>query len=163
MLFTPPLRTSLKEKKRVLVFCNGERPGAKRSAVIVHSLKEKKHGARRGKARHSRTHVRESTRPVLAGLLAGLVLAVGAPHLLRGVLYGLSIVDGISFASVSILFLAIALVAVYLPSRRAMNVEPMVALRYQVAIATLLRKPSIWQLIIRSLANRRSIPGPSTR
>ncbi len=56
--------------------------------------------------------LRESTRPVLAGLLAGRVLAVGAPHLLRGVLYGLSIVDGISFASVSILFLAIALVAV---------------------------------------------------
>jgi hypothetical protein len=56
--------------------------------------------------------LRESTRPVLAGLLAGRVLAVGAPPQLRGVLYGLSIVDGISFASVSILFLAIALVAV---------------------------------------------------
>jgi hypothetical protein len=46
--------------------------------------------------------LRESTRPVLAGLLAGRVLAVGAPPLLRGVLYGLSIVDGISFARLNI-------------------------------------------------------------
>jgi hypothetical protein len=42
--------------------------------------------------------MRESRRPVLAGLLAGLVLAVGASHLLRGVLYGLEPIDAISFA-----------------------------------------------------------------
>jgi len=73
--------------------------------------------------------LRESVRPVLTGLLAGLVLAVGTSHLLRGVLYGLNTIDGISFGGVSLLFLAIALLAAYVPSRRALHVEPVVALR----------------------------------
>jgi putative ABC transport system permease protein len=51
--------------------------------------------------------------------------------LLHGVLYGLDSIDGISFVGVSILFLAIGLLAAYLPSRRAMRVDPMVALRYE--------------------------------
>jgi ABC-type antimicrobial peptide transport system permease subunit len=75
--------------------------------------------------------LRESTRPVLAGLLVGMCLALWATHLLRGVLYGLGTVDGVSFAGVSVLFLAIALIAAWLPSRRAMRVDPMVALRYE--------------------------------
>ncbi len=75
--------------------------------------------------------LRESTRPVLAGLVAGMFLAVGASYLLRGVLYGVHTVDGVSFAGVSLLFLAIALLASYPPSRRAMRVDPVVALRYQ--------------------------------
>jgi predicted permease len=75
--------------------------------------------------------LRESTRPVLAGLLVGVTLSVGASYLLRGILYGVSIVDGISFVGVSLLFLAIALLAAYLPSRRAMRVDPVVALRYE--------------------------------
>jgi putative ABC transport system permease protein len=75
--------------------------------------------------------LRESTQPVLAGLLAGVILSVGASYLLRGILYGVNIVDGISFVGVSFLFLAIALFATYLPSRRAMRVDPIVALRYE--------------------------------
>ena len=74
--------------------------------------------------------LRESTRPVVAGLMVGMCLALCATHLLRGVLYGLGTVDGVSLAGVSILFLAIALVASYVPCRRAMRVDPMVALRY---------------------------------
>ncbi len=73
----------------------------------------------------------EGTRPVLAGLLVGVILSVGASYLLRGILYGVNIVDGISFVGVSFLFLAIALLATYLPSRRAMRVDPIVALRYE--------------------------------
>jgi predicted permease len=73
----------------------------------------------------------KSIPPVLAGLLIGMVLAAGASQLLRGVLYGLNTVDALSFAGASLLFLAIALVATWLPSRRAMRVDPMVALRYQ--------------------------------
>ena len=75
--------------------------------------------------------LRESTRPVLTGLLAGMFLALGASYLLRGVLYGLGAVDAISFIGVSLLFLAIALLAAYPPSRRAMRVDPVVALRYE--------------------------------
>lgn len=73
--------------------------------------------------------LREVARPVLAGLLAGMIFALGASYLLRGVLHGLSPVDGVSFAGISLLFLAIALIASWLPSRRAMHVDPMVALR----------------------------------
>ena len=73
--------------------------------------------------------LREVARPVLAGLAAGMIFAVGASYLLRGVLHGLSTVDSVSFAGISLLFLAIALIAAWLPSRRAMRVDPMVALR----------------------------------
>ncbi len=73
----------------------------------------------------------ESTRPVIAGLAAGMLLAIGASYLLRGVLYGMGSVDGVSFVGVSLLFLAVALLAAYPPSRRAMRVDPMVALRYE--------------------------------
>ncbi len=84
-------------------------------------------GARKGDV--LRLILRESTRPVLAGLFAGIILATGASLLLHGVLYGLNGVDVPSFAGVSLLFLAIALLAAYPPSRRAMHVDPMVALR----------------------------------
>jgi ABC-type antimicrobial peptide transport system permease subunit len=73
----------------------------------------------------------ESTRPVLAGLIVGVTLSVDASYLLRGILYGVNIVDSISLIGVSLLFLAIALFAAYLPSRRAMCVDPMEALRYE--------------------------------
>jgi len=75
--------------------------------------------------------LREITLPVLAGLLVGMFLAVGASYLLRGVLHGLNTVDGVSFAGVSLLFLAIALFAAWLPSRQAMLVDPMMAIRYE--------------------------------
>jgi predicted permease len=73
----------------------------------------------------------QGLRPVFAGLLVGMPLAVGVSYLLRGVLYGLSRVDSISFLGVSTLFLAIGLLASYIPSRRAMRVDPVVALRYE--------------------------------
>jgi predicted permease len=75
--------------------------------------------------------LRESTRPVLAGLVAGMFLALGTCYALRGLLWGLNVVDSIFFVGVSLLFLAIALLAAYPPSRRAMRVDPMVALRYE--------------------------------
>jgi len=71
----------------------------------------------------------ESTRPVVAGLSAGVVLASGVAYLLRHVLYGIHTIDGISFGGVSLLFLVVALLAALIPSQRALRVEPVVALR----------------------------------
>jgi MacB-like periplasmic core domain/FtsX-like permease family len=71
----------------------------------------------------------ESTRPVFAGLSAGVVLACGVAYLLRHVLYGIHTIDGISFGGVSVLFVVVALLAALVPSQQALRVEPTVALR----------------------------------
>jgi predicted permease len=71
----------------------------------------------------------ESTRPVVAGLSAGVVLASGVAYLLRHALYGIHTIDVISFGGVSLLFLVVALLAALIPSQRALRVEPIAALR----------------------------------
>jgi hypothetical protein len=73
--------------------------------------------------------LRESTRPVVAGLAVSVVLAGGVAYLLRHILYGIHTIDGISFGGVTVLFLGIALLAALVPSRRAVRIEPVVALR----------------------------------
>jgi predicted permease len=75
--------------------------------------------------------LRESTQPVLAGLLVGMMLSVGVSYLMRAILYGVSIIDVMSYIGVSTVFLAIALFAAYIPARRALHVDPMAALRYE--------------------------------
>ncbi|HYP06062.1 MAG TPA: ABC transporter permease [Bryobacteraceae bacterium] len=75
--------------------------------------------------------LQESMRPVLAGLAVGLIIAAGTSYVLRFLLYGVGIVDGISFGSVSAFIVLLALIAAYIPSRRAMRVDPIVALRYE--------------------------------
>jgi hypothetical protein len=73
----------------------------------------------------------ESTRPVITGLTAGMVFAAGVVYLLRAILYGINANDGIYFVVVSASFLVVALLASYPPARRAMRVDPVVALRYE--------------------------------
>jgi predicted permease len=75
--------------------------------------------------------LRESTLPVVARLIGGMVLATGVVYLLRGILYGINAIDGVYFVVVSIAFLVVALLASYPPARRAMRVDPVVALRYE--------------------------------
>jgi macrolide transport system ATP-binding/permease protein len=73
--------------------------------------------------------LRETTRPVLAGLAIGLIGATVATHLMRALLFGVGAFDAVSFISVSLLFFLIAMLAAYVPARRAARVDPMVALR----------------------------------
>jgi predicted permease len=84
-------------------------------------------GARKGDV--LRLIVLESGRPVLLGLIVGVAAASAASRLLRSLLFGLHTLDPISFAGVGLLFLLIALLAAYLPARRATGIDPIVALR----------------------------------
>ena len=84
-------------------------------------------GARKGEV--LRLMLGQSSTPVLLGMVAGALMATGDWYILHRVLYGISRVDGVSFLGVAGLFAVISLVASVIPARRAMGVEPAVALR----------------------------------
>ena len=65
----------------------------------------------------------------LAGIAAGLVLAAMAGRLLRGLLFGVSAIDAVTFFAVPALLLAVGLLACFVPAYRATRVDPMISLR----------------------------------
>ena len=70
-------------------------------------------------------------RLVVAGIAAGVVVALALTHFLSSQLFGVSATDPLTFLEASILLALVALAASYIPARRAMRVDPMVALRYE--------------------------------
>ena len=70
-------------------------------------------------------------RPIVAGAVVGIVGAAAASRLLASRLYGLSPLDPMAYVGVALVLIVAALLAACVPARRAMRVEPTVALRYE--------------------------------
>ena len=66
-----------------------------------------------------------------AGLITGILLAWAASRWLTNQLYGISGADPVTYVSVSLLLLTVALCAVFIPARRALRISPVEALRYE--------------------------------
>jgi len=75
--------------------------------------------------------LRQGLRIVLIGIPVGLVAAAVVARLISSQLYGVQSMDLTVFLGSSVLVLAVAMLASYLPARRATKVDPMVALRYE--------------------------------
>jgi predicted permease len=75
--------------------------------------------------------MRQGLTLAIAGTAAGLMCALIVSELMAGVLYGVRPTDPVTFLSVALLLIGVALLACYGPARRAIRVEPMIALRHE--------------------------------
>jgi putative ABC transport system permease protein len=86
-------------------------------------------GAQRGDV--LRMVVQEGAVLVGIGIVAGIAGALAMTQFLRSLLFEIKPTDPATFAGAGILLVTVAMVACYIPARRAMRVDPMVALRYE--------------------------------
>jgi putative ABC transport system permease protein len=75
--------------------------------------------------------LRQSALPVALGVVAGLPLAAAVAPLLSGLLFGVRPSDPLTYAAISLVLATVGVLACYIPARRAMRVDPMVALKYE--------------------------------
>jgi putative ABC transport system permease protein len=75
--------------------------------------------------------LREGLGVTLAGVLIGLVISLGLSRVMAGYVYGIRSTDLLTYAAAALVLLGIALLACYLPARRAVRIQPMRALRVE--------------------------------
>jgi putative ABC transport system permease protein len=86
-------------------------------------------GARRGEV--TAGVMREGMMIALSGVAGGIIAAMALTRLLRSLLYGVGVWDPVTFVVVPLVLISVALVACYIPARRAARISPMVALRWE--------------------------------
>jgi putative ABC transport system permease protein len=105
--------------------------------VISYSVAQRTHeigirtalGAQRGDL--MRMILKQGLRTAVVGVGVGLGAAVGLAQLIKSMLFGVSAADPLTFVGVALALLCVALAASYIPARRAMRVDPLVALKYE--------------------------------
>jgi putative ABC transport system permease protein len=75
--------------------------------------------------------MRQGLLPVALGFVAGGAAAVASGNMLQSLVFGVATFDPLTFASVGLVILFVAMITCYVPARRATKVDPMVALRYE--------------------------------
>jgi putative ABC transport system permease protein len=66
-----------------------------------------------------------------AGLATGLVAAYGLARLLASLIFGVTAQDPVTFSGIPLALFASAALAIYIPARKAIGIDPLVALRYE--------------------------------